>query len=84
MHFYYFALPDGEENILHLSSSFLYNFAAKRLSLSTQVTQNTQYTSFVPFYGAAPWKQQHLPPIALVPMHPYHLNMPQYMPPTKL
>jgi hypothetical protein len=61
-----------------------YNFAAKRLSLSTQVTRNTQYTSYVPFYGVAPWKQQHLPPIVLVPMHPYHLNTPQYMPPTEL
>jgi hypothetical protein len=61
-----------------------YNFAAKRLSLSTQVTRKTQYTSYVPFYGAAPWKQQHLPPIALVPMHQYRLNTPQYMPPTEL
>jgi hypothetical protein len=60
------------------------NFAAKRLSLSTQVTRNTQYTSYVPFYGVAPWKQQHLLPIALVPLHPYCLNMPQYMPPTEL
>jgi hypothetical protein len=56
----------------------------QRLSLSTQVTQKTQYTSYVPFYGAAPWKQQHLQPIALLPMLPYCLNTPQYMPPTKL
>jgi hypothetical protein len=54
-----------------------YNFAAKRLSLSTQVTRKTQYTSYVPFYGAVPWKKQHLLPIVLVPMHPYRLNMPQ-------
>jgi hypothetical protein len=60
------------------------NFAAKRLSLSTQVTRKTQYTSYVPFYGAAPWKQQHLLPTALVPMHQYRLNTPQYMPPTEL
>jgi hypothetical protein len=61
-----------------------HNFATKRLSFSTQVTRNTQYTSYMPFYGVVPWKQQHLLPIALVPLHPYRLNTPQYMPPTEL